>query len=102
MKIKKNTMSVLLVMIGLVSLSVISLRISNEARISNFIAERNKYCSNLSNALTSQEDIDNCFCYFEGFKTGKPEIDSKSLPLCACDCVVNGTKVKVGIIEPRN
>jgi hypothetical protein len=101
MKIKKSTTNVLLSIGLIIILVIIGARISTEAKLTNLINERNIYCSNLSNALNNESGISGCFCYFEGFKTGDSNIDSKTLPLCACECNVNGTVQKIGILESR-
>jgi len=98
---KKNTLNTLLVIAFIVVGTITAYKIVNNTRIERFILERNKVCSNLSVTLSDEEGIDECFCYYQGFKTGNPNVDDNSLPLCACECMVNGTKVTVGLVEPR-
>ncbi len=101
MRIKKNTINLLIIMALFVAGAWVSVKISSDARIAAFINERNSMCANLSKALNTQENISNCYCYFEGFKTGNDKVDEKTLPLCACECEVNGTRVRVGLVEAR-
>ena len=100
MKVKKNTINVLLVITFLVTFGIASFRIIQVSRVQAFLNERNEVCANLSFLLSEDESIDECFCFFEGFKTGDSAVDDRTLPLCACECVVNGTKVSVGLLEP--
>jgi hypothetical protein len=101
MRIKKNTIVALSILGLFIIGTVVTVRISKDASIVNFINERNELCGNMSVLLTAEEDIDECFCYFEGFKTGDQSIDDITLPLCACECMVNGTVVKIGLIESQ-
>lgn len=101
MRISRNAFSTLVIVGLLVTGIIVTLRVSNDARITQFVNERNKFCSNLSIELSGQEGIENCFCYYEGFKTGEQQIDSKTLPLCACECMINGTTQKIGLLEAR-
>ncbi len=101
MKIKRNTLNLFLVFFFIIAGAWISLKISNDAKVAAFINERNSLCANLTKELNNQENISNCYCYFEGFKTGNQKVDEKTLPLCACECNVNGTKVKIGLVEAK-
>jgi len=101
MRVKKSTLTTITV-IGLFAIGTIaSINISRQASIANFINQRNKICSNLSLSLTADEAIDKCYCYFEGFKTGNEAIDTKTTPLCSCECTINGTIKKIGVLEAR-
>ncbi|MFA5406442.1 MAG: hypothetical protein WC307_03755 [Candidatus Nanoarchaeia archaeon] len=95
---KKNTISSLVALCLIVVVTIIGFRISSDAKIANFIAERNILCANWSSVLSADESIDSCYCYYEGFKTGDNNIDSGTQPLCACECVVNGTLTKIGML----
>lgn len=101
MKLKKNTINIMLVFSIILSIMIITFNISREAQLARLITERNEVCSDLSKELSLDESIEDCFCYYQGFKTGDSVFDEKTLPLCACDCHVNGTLVKVGLVEPK-
>jgi len=102
MKLKKNTLNVMLVLGFVLVGTIFVYRYAVSVNTQSFITERNKLCADLSLALTNESGVDDCYCYFEGFKTGDSSFDSKTLPLCACECMVNGTSVKVGLVEPRS
>ncbi len=99
MRMRRNTINTLLVIGFLVIGAIVVLNINSQARLNRFIAERNAECNNLTIALRDEQGLD-CFCYFDGFKTGNEMIDEKTLPYCACDCVINGTRVSIGLVEP--
>lgn len=101
MKLKKNTLNIILVIGFLLAVSIGTFKLVQNARLEGYIAERNKVCANLSVALSDEEGIDDCYCYYEGFKTGNQQVDEQTMPLCACECVINGTSYKVGLVEPR-
>jgi hypothetical protein len=101
MKVSKSTINVLLVIGFILLISVGSLRVIQESRIQAFVSERNEICANLSYALSEEDGLDDCYCYYEGFKTGNEELDGETLPLCSCECVINGTSYKIGIVEPK-
>ncbi len=95
---RKHGKAYLFCFIGLVAFTAyFGFKISREIYISNIITEREMYCANLTFELAKLNKT--CICHFEGFKTGNPEVDSATSPLCACECVVNGTPVKIGVLD---
>jgi hypothetical protein len=71
------------------------------ARIASIIAQKNQLCTNMSALLSAEEGIDECYCYYEGFNSGNPKLDDKTVPVCACECLINGTPYSIGLLEPE-
>ncbi len=97
-KVTANTIFWIIVFIGI---TVASVNISKQATLTRLINEKNAFCQKLGQEMTNQSNIE-CYCYFEGFRTGNQELDQKTNPLCVCECMVNGTIKKVAILQTKN
>lgn len=90
-----------LYIVGLFSFIVFSIyfgfKLSNDLAIQEIINERNALCANLTFQLAELDK--DCLCHFEGFKTGTPDLDKVTSPLCACECVINGTAMRIGLLS---
>ncbi len=75
-------------------------KLVNDSRIQEVINERNSFCANLTFQLAELDK--DCLCYFEGFKTGTPDLDKITSPLCACDCMINGSPIRIGLLSPES
>jgi hypothetical protein len=100
MKFKKKTMKSCVAIMFIALFSIFTFNIVRGARINALLAEKNQICANMSVLLSQEEGIDECYCYYEGFNSGNPELDSKTVPVCGCECIVNGTLYSIGLLEP--
>lgn len=96
MKIKKSTLNLLLIIILISVLTYFTIKISAEASLRALFEENNEKCANLTSAMLAANK--NCFCYFQNFGSGNPEVDKQTDPLCACECIENGTPVTIGVL----
>lgn len=78
-------------------LTYVVVRVYSIYRYEDIIKRKNIYCSNLGDSLAQLNK--SCYCYYEPFAS--PEgFEGKTQPLCICECIENGTPVKVGIMSP--
>ena len=72
-------------------------KLSNDLAIQEIINERNALCANLTFQLAELDK--DCLCHFEGFKTDTPDLDKITSPLCVCECIINGSPMRIGLLS---
>jgi hypothetical protein len=94
-RIKKSYIEALVFFIVLILGTIFIFNYFREIQFQEMVKQRNIYCAQFAEKL--KEKNQSCYCFYENVN---PEgILKEHELLCTCECIVNGTKQRIGIVQ---